>query len=72
MTRHGSVGDFVEQSFARTPVYNVVEVEEMKMGGRHQMFADLAMAAAEGMPDISKVVAIAAKYVVSIEPPTRP
>jgi quercetin dioxygenase-like cupin family protein len=37
--------------------------------GLDQMFAELDAAAAEGMPDIGRLVAIAAKYGVAIEAP---
>jgi quercetin dioxygenase-like cupin family protein len=37
--------------------------------GLDQMFAELETATAAGMPEISKLVAIAAQYGVSIEPP---
>jgi quercetin dioxygenase-like cupin family protein len=38
--------------------------------GLDQMFAELDAASASGMPEMGKVVAIAAKYGVTIEPPT--
>lgn len=38
--------------------------------GLDQMFAALDAATASGMPEIGKLVAIAAKYGVTIEPPT--
>jgi hypothetical protein len=38
--------------------------------GLDQMFAELDAATAKGMAEIEKVVAIAAKYGVTIEPPT--
>jgi quercetin dioxygenase-like cupin family protein len=37
--------------------------------GLDQMFAELDAATAKGMPDIGKLVGIAAKYGVTIEPP---
>ena len=37
--------------------------------GLDQMFAELDAAAASGMPEFAKVMAIAAKYGVTIEPP---
>jgi quercetin dioxygenase-like cupin family protein len=38
--------------------------------GLDQMFAEFDVAAANGMPEIGKLMAIAAKYGVAIEPPT--
>jgi quercetin dioxygenase-like cupin family protein len=38
--------------------------------GLDQMFAELDAATAAGMPEMAKLVAIAAKYGVTIEPPT--
>jgi hypothetical protein len=35
------------------------------------MFADLDAATAVGMPEMAKLAAIAAKYGVTIEPPTQ-
>jgi hypothetical protein len=37
--------------------------------GLDQMFAELDAATAAGMPEMAKIVAIAAKYGVTIEPP---
>jgi mannose-6-phosphate isomerase-like protein (cupin superfamily) len=40
--------------------------------GLDQMFAELDAATAAGMPEIGKLIAVAAKYGVTIEPPAAP